>query len=252
MSVMLKKPAAADALRQARIDLAAALHLAVRFDFHEGVDNHFSLAVPGDGERYLINPNRIHWSELRASDLLLLDGDGKLIAGAAPPEPTAFFIHGRIHKANKRATCVLHAHTPYATAIACVAGGRLEPVSQTVMKFWNDVAYDDEYNGLVLDESEGDRIAATLGDKRILFLANHGIIVVGESVAEAFNDLYYLERACQLQVRATQMGRPLRPIPKAIADVTSSQMQAEKTDQAEMHFAALKRLLDRDGAGYAE
>jgi ribulose-5-phosphate 4-epimerase/fuculose-1-phosphate aldolase len=251
MTVALKRQAAAeDALREARVDLAAALHLAVKFDYHEGVDNHFSLAVPGD--RYLINPNRIHWSELRASDLLLLDTKGQLIEGASPPEPTAFFIHGAIHKANPRARCVLHTHMPYATALTLLAGGRLEPVSQTAMKFWNDIAYDDLYQGLVLDEAEGDRIAAALGQKRILFLANHGVIVVGRSVAEAFNDLYYLERAAQLQVLAGQMGKPLRPIPLDIADVTSRQMQAETTEQAEMHFAALKRILDREGSIYAE
>jgi ribulose-5-phosphate 4-epimerase/fuculose-1-phosphate aldolase len=240
------------AVTEARIDLAAALRMAARLGLSEGVCNHFSLAVPGTSDRFLINPDRIHWSELRASDMLMVDPDGNLIEGSRPPEPTAFFIHSRIHRANPRAACVLHTHMPHATALTALSGGRIEWVSQTSLKFWNDVGYDDEYNGLVLDDREGDRICAALGDKRVLFLANHGAIVVGRTVAEAFDDLYYLERACQLQVLAMHTGRPLRHIPREICQATNAQMNAEKSVAANAHFTALKRLLETDGPDFRQ
>jgi ribulose-5-phosphate 4-epimerase/fuculose-1-phosphate aldolase len=241
----------ADPVRQARIDLAASLRWAVRLGLHEGVCNHFSLKVPGTEDQFLINPNRMHWQEVRASDLVVIDPDGKLISGAAPPEPTAFFIHSAIHRRNRRAACVLHSHMPNATALTVAQGGRVEWVSQNAMRFLDDIAYDDVYNGLVLDTEEGDRICAALDDKRILFLANHGVIVIGETVAEAFDDLYYLERTCELQILAMQTGRPLRRIPRAIAEATHRQIAAEHRESAEAHFAALKRLLDKEGADYA-
>ena len=202
--------------------------------------------------QFLINPNRMHWLEVRASDLVVIDPDGNLVVGSSPPEPTAFFIHGAIHRANKRTACVLHTHMPYATALTDVQGGRVEWVSQNAMRFYDDIAYDDEYNGVVLDHGEGDRIARALGDKRILFLANHGVIIAGETVAQAFDDLYYLERTCELQVLAMQTGRPMRRIPHELARFTAKQIADERQVASEAHFDALKRLLDRDGETYAD
>src|SRR5688572_31417011 len=175
----------------ARIDLAAAFRLAVRMDLHEGVCNHFSVMLP-DG-RFLLNRYGLHWSEVSASNLLALDAAGKVLEGEGEYEKTAFYIHSRIHLANPRAICVLHTHMPYATALTLLEGGRLEMVEQNALRFHDDIAYDDEYNGLVVDNAEGDRLARVLGSKRIMFLANHGVIVVGRSVAEAFDALYYLE-----------------------------------------------------------
>lgn len=235
---------------EARIDLAAAFRLAARFGFHEGVCNHFSLAVPDEADRFLLNPYGRHWSELRASDLLVVDGGGKVIAGHGTAEATAFFIHSRIHRGNSGAACVMHTHMPHATALTTLAQGRLDWISQTSARFYDRVAYDDDYNGLVLDEAEGDRIAATLGDKNVLFLANHGVIVTGNSVAEAFDDLYYLERVCQLQILAYQTGRPLRRLTHETLRLTARQMMADE-QTARDHFAALKRVLDRDEPDYA-
>ena len=251
MAVVTQMPGT-DPARQARVDLAAALRWASRLGFSEGVCNHFSMRVPGTEDQFLINPNRVHWDEVRASDLVVIDPDGNLISGAGAPEPTAFFIHGAIHRANRRAACVLHTHMPHATALTVVQGGRVEWISQNSMRFLDDIAYDDDYNGLVLDTAEGDRIAAALGQKRILFLANHGVIIVGETVAEAFDDLYFLERTCELQVLAMQTGRPLRRIPRAIAEATHAQCAAEHRESADAHFRALKRLLDKEGADYAQ
>jgi ribulose-5-phosphate 4-epimerase/fuculose-1-phosphate aldolase len=252
MAVVLeKRKAERDALAEGGVDLAAALRLAVRFGFNEGIDNHFSLMVPGTTDRFLLNPWGFHWDEVRASDLLVVDAAGKLISGPVQPEATAFFIHSRIHRGVPHAKCVLHTHMPYATALTTLANGRIEPISQSAMRFWGHVAYDDQYNGLVLDDAEGDRLTAAIGDKRVLFLANHGVVVIGETVAHAFNDLYHLERVCQLQCIAMQTGRPLRRLTAEAIATTSKQIDAE-LENAGLHFNALKRLLDRDGSDYAE
>ena len=251
MATATQREPAADPVVAARIDLAAAFRLAARFGFHEGICNHFSLAVPGAPGRFLLNPYGRHWSELRASDLLTVDAEGKVLAGSGTAEPTAFFIHSRIHRGNRQAACVMHTHMPQATALTTLAHGRLEWISQTSAKFYDRVAYYDEYNGLALDEAEGDRICAALGDKPVLFLANHGVIVTGDTVAQAFDDLYYLERVCQLQLLAYQTGRPLRRIPEAMMRRTAQQMLTDQQSAPE-HFAALKRLLDRDEPSYAE
>ena len=137
-------------IRESRAELAAALRLAARFDLHEGIDNHFSLAVSPKGDRFLVNPYGPHWAEVTASDLLLVDGDGTVLEGALPLDPTAYHIHSRLHLQVPQARCVLHTHMPYATALTSVQGGRIEPINQNALRFWNTVAYDDSYNGLVL------------------------------------------------------------------------------------------------------
>ena len=148
------------------------------------------------------------------------------------PERTAFFIHSRIHMACPQAKCILHTHMRYATAVTMIEGGRLEPVVQSALKFFGQIAYMDDFGGLALDEDEGDRLARALGEKRILFLANHGVIVVGPSVAHAFNDLYYLEKACMAQITAMSSGRPLKRIPQQVAEYTHAQMQGDRDDQS--------------------
>ncbi|MDH3919423.1 MAG: aldolase, partial [Rhodospirillales bacterium] len=188
--------------QQARIDLAAALRLAARFEFHEGIDNHFSYSVPGMEDRFLLHPYGLHWSEVTAGDILMVDQDGGVVEGEGEVEISAFAIHSRIHRQHPRARCVLHTHMPYATALTAVEQGRLEPINQNSLRFYGDVAYDEDYGGLAHDVDEGARIAAAFGDKRVLFLANHGVIVAGETIAGAFDDLYFLERACRLQVLA--------------------------------------------------
>ena len=150
-----------------RIDLAAAFRLAVRMDLHEGVCNHFSVMLP-DGKRFLLNRYGLHWSEVTASNLLALDGEGNVLEGEGEIEKTAFYIHSRIHLANPRATCVLHTHMPYATSLTLLEGGRLEMVEQNALRFHDDIAYDDIYNGLVVDNAEGDRLARALGSKRVM------------------------------------------------------------------------------------
>jgi ribulose-5-phosphate 4-epimerase/fuculose-1-phosphate aldolase len=233
-----------------RIDLAAAFRLAVRMDLHEGVCNHFTLMLPG-GDRFLLNRYGLHWSEVTASNLLALDAGGRILEGEGAFEKTAFYIHSRIHLANPRAACVLHTHMPYATALTLLEDGRLEMVEQNALRFHNDIAYDDTYNGLVVDNAEGDRLARVLGEKRVLFLANHGVIVVGPSVAEAFDLMYYLERACRLQVLARSMNSRLRPVRPEVVRETYRMILADTPAYANAHFGALKRILDRDEADYS-
>ena len=240
-----------DARWQATVDLAGSLRSAARLGLSEGVDNHFSLLVPGSRDRFLINPHRRHWAEVRAGDLVEVDGDGRPVDGKQPPEATAFHIHSQVHWRCPHAVCVMHTHMPYATALTAIEGGRLEPVVQPALKFHGQIAYDDDYGGLALDADEGARIAGALKDRRICFLANHGVVVVGPSVAHAWNDLYYLERACQAQVLAMSTGRPLRRIRQDVAAATFEQMQSDRDDQATNHLAALKRVLDREEPDYA-
>ena len=203
--------------------------------------------MPGKSGQFLINPQGLHWSEVTPDDLVIVDGEGRHVSGKHAVEPTAFFIHGCIHKASPRAQCVLHTHMPYATALTVIEGGELAWASQNALRFYDRVAYEHAYNGLALDRAEGERMAASVRSADVLFLANHGVIVCGPSVAHAFDDLYYLERACMLQVLAH--GRPLKTVPQEIAALTRTQMDAER-QQSVLHLAALKRILDREQPGW--
>lgn len=245
-SVLLEQAA----IDQGRIDLAAALRWSARLGMNEGVCNHFSLELAPD--RYLINPQGLHWSEVGAADVLLIDGAGKVLQGRHTIEPTAFFIHSWIHRMNPRARCVLHTHMPYATALTLVEGGRLEWCNQNALRFRGRIAYDDVYNGLALDDEEGARIAAQVADADVIFMASHGVTVVGQSVAWAFDDMYYLERACMHQVLAVQAagGRPLRRVPDPLADLVGRQIAGER-QQSDMFLAAIKRMLDREQPGWS-
>ena len=235
--------------REARIDLAAALRWAARLGLSEGICNHFSLAVPGRGGHFLINPQGLHWSEVTPGDLVIVDAHGRKVAGGHSVEPTAFFIHGAIHRGRRNPNCVMHTHMPFATTLTVIQNGRVEWVSQNALKFYGRIAYDDDYNGLVLDEREGTRLCAKLDEADVLFLANHGVVVCGTTVAATFDDLYYLERACMLQVLAMGTGKPLKRVPDNVAQLTCRQM-AEESQQAVLHLQALKRMLDREAPGW--
>ena len=235
---------------EARIDLAAALRWANRLGFGEGICNHFSMEVPGRAGHFLINPQGLHWSEVTPGDLVVVDAAGRKVTGRHAVEPTAFFIDGAMHRSKPSENCVLHTHMPYATTLTVVHGGRLEWASQNALKFHGRVAYDDNYNGLALDEAEGNRMCALAKDADVLFLANHGVIVCGPTMAAAFDDLYYLERTCMLQVLAMGTGKTQRIVPERVAMMTGRQMMQD-SEQTELHFKALKRMLDRDEPGWS-
>lgn len=238
------------ALRRGRLELAAALRWAAKLGLNEGVCNHFSLEVAPD--RYLINPQGLHWSEVTAGDMLLINGRGEVIEGRHPIEPTAFFIHSWIHRTSPRAKAVLHTHMPHATALTLIDGGRLQWCNQNTLRFWGRVGYDDHYNGLALDDAEGQRIASQLQDHDVLFMASHGVTVVGPSIAWAFDDLYYLERACMHQLLAVQMaaGQPLRQVPESLCAKVGAQIASER-QQSDLFMAAIQRMLDREQPGWS-
>ena len=246
-------PTALDASeRRERTDLAAAFRLTARFGWHEAVANHFSLALDPEGRRILINPRWRHFARIRASDLLLLDvDDPDVMRRPDAPDPTAWCIHGALHRLRPEVRCVLHTHMPYATALTSLEDSRVLPIDQNCARFWGRIAYDEDYGGLALAEEEGLRMAEALGNKPVLFLKNHGVIVTGRSVAHAFDELYYLEQACRQLVLAYSTGRPLRLISDNLAARVAGEW-AEYDGFADAHFAELKALLDGDGTSYAD
>jgi ribulose-5-phosphate 4-epimerase/fuculose-1-phosphate aldolase len=230
------------ATRQLREDLALALRAAAHHGLEEGVCNHFSVALPDDTRRFLINPRGLHWGEIGADDIVLVDEKGRVLAGQHRVEPTAMFIHASVHRITGRAV-VLHTHMPYATALTLTTQRALDPcVSQGAMRFMHRIAIDEQYNGLALDWAEGERIAHAMGDKDVAFLGNHGVVVTGHSVAHAYDDLFYLERACLHQVLAMSTGKPLAPVHAALSAHVAAQIQGER-EQSDLFFEALRRML---------
>jgi ribulose-5-phosphate 4-epimerase/fuculose-1-phosphate aldolase len=229
-------------LRALRADLALALRAAAHHELGEGICNHFSVALPQRPDWFLLNPRGLHWSEVQGHDIVLIDADGRVLAGAHPVEPTAMFIHGAVHRIAGKA-CVLHTHMPYATALTLTDQRMLDTtLSQGAMRFHGRVAADADYNGLALDIGEGERIARAMQGADVVFLGNHGVIVCGERVDYAFDDLYYLERACMAQVLAMATGRPLRPLPPELAARVAAQTLGERL-QSELFFSSLRRRL---------
>src|SRR5271170_6914815 len=214
-----------EAEQRARIDLAACYRLAERFGLNEGIDNHLTLLVPGYSDRFLLPPFGMHWSEVKASDFLVVEFSGRVVSGEGSVEDTALYIHGPAHRLSPQGHCVLHTHMPYATALCMLENPRLEMAVQSALGFYEDIAYA-SYNGLAFDESEGVRLAQALGSNSVLMMGNHGATVVGANLPEAFEKLYFLERAATAQVLALSTGRPLRPIPDSVVKSTAEQMQA--------------------------
>lgn len=237
-------PTSEPSLMTLRRELAAALRLAEKLDFSEGICNHFSVVVPGKDERYLINPYGVHWSEMRPEHLLLIDGKGQVIEGEGEVEATARNIHVAGHRASARHACILHVHMPWATSLTMLKEGRLEMAHQTAVRYFDRVAYQ-SFGGIALDEDEGQRIAEAQKknpNADVFFLAHHGVTVGGPSIAVAFDDLYYLERACRQQVLAMSTGKPLAIIPEPQVRDTARQFMQVLEFQAIKHFEALMRI----------
>ena len=237
--------------RQARIDLAAAYRMACHHGLNEGVCNHFSLMLPGSEDRFLLIAYGTHCSEVRASDLVVVDLDGNLIEGEGDVEETAICLHAPVHRARPDLRCLMHTHQPNVLALAMIEDGQLEPASQNALRFSRRIAYDRDYGGVALAESEGDRVARAMDGKDILFMGNHGVMVGGGDVAKTYDDLYYLERAAMVQILAMSTGRPLQPIPPEMVAETTGQMSRDNRRRYALeHFAAIKRILDRTEPDY--
>lgn len=239
--------------RQARIDLAAAFRWTARLGMHEAVANHFSLAIDGTGTRFLINPNQMHFSRIRSSDLIVVDtSDATTLDRSNAPDPTAWGLHGGLHSRCGHARCVMHVHSTYATVLASLADSHLPPIDQNCATFYGRYAIDNDYGGLAFTE-EGQRCAALLDDpqKQVLIMGHHGVVVIGDTVADTFNRMYYFERAAKTYIQALQTGQPLRVMPHDIAAKTARQL-ADYPEQATRHLDELKAILDTEGSNYGQ
>lgn len=236
---------------RAKVDLAACFRMAARYGLEEGICNHFSAVVPGRDDLFIVNPYGYAFKELTASSLLLCDFDGNVVSGRGAPEATAFHIHAQIHKNLPRARVAFHTHMPYATALAMVEGDPLVFAGQTALKFYGRTVVDDDYQGLALDSAEGLRIASAIGDADVVFMRQHGVMVVGPTIAEAWDDLYYLERACEVQCLAMSTGRRLISVKPEIAETTARQMREGDAESARLHLESVKRILDAEEPAYA-
>ena len=245
---------AVDPVIQAKIHLAAAHRLAVFHDLEEGIDNHFTMCVPGQQDRYLVLPFGLHWSEARASDLIVFNEAGDVLEGRGSLELSARSIHAPLHRLTG-ANVVLHTHQTWALALNMLEDNRLLPGSQTAAFLTRNVAYDDGYTGLASSLSEGERLASVLGDKHIMFMKNHGVLAVGDNVGQAYRRLYKLERACRAQVLAMSTGRPLALLEETLVKKVEAPNPRNSHSQAEreaLYFAAMMRVLDREMPGYAD
>ncbi len=239
--------------RAARAELAAAFRWTARLDMHEGVANHFSLALGEDGRQFLMNPNQMHFALIRASDLLLIDADDpETMSRADAPDPTAWGLHGALHRMVPHARCAMHVHSIHATVLASLADPTLPPIDQNTAAFFNRVAVDPDYGGLAFEE-EAERACGHLRDpsRKVLVMANHGVMVVGDSVADTFNRLYYFERAAETYIKALWTGRPLNRLSDAIAEKTAAEMEGYP-EAAGKHLTAIMTLLDREGADFRD
>lgn len=245
---------AIDPVTQARIQLAAAHRLAVLDDLDEGIDNHFTVTVPGREGQYLILPFGLHWSEARASDMIVFDESGKTLEGEGVVELSAQCIHAPIHRITG-ARVVLHTHQTWAVALNMLKDNRLLPANQTAAFFHGHIAYDEHYCGTADFLSEGERLAAVMGDKYIVFMKNHGVLVTGDTIAQAYRRLYKLERVCRTQVLAMGAGRPLEVLSEDIVANVQLPPVNDRHSRAErerLYFEAMMRVLDRELPGYAD
>ena len=243
-----------DAITEAKIHLAAALRLAVLHQLEEGIDNHFTVEVPGRPGQYLILPFGFHWSEARASDMVVFDERGATLEGQGKVELSAYCIHAPIHRITGKKV-VMHTHQTWALALNMLKDNRLIPATQTAAFFHGIVAYDDHYDGTADFPSEGERLASLMGDKSIVFMKNHGILVAGDTVAQAYRRLYKMERVCRNQILALSTGRPLEVLSQEVIDKVLAPAPDETHPTAErerLFFEAMMRVLDRENPGYRD
>ena len=234
--------------QQLREDLACAFRWSARLNMHEGIANHFSAAINTQGTQFLVNPYGKHFSKICASDLIVLDVNHPPGSSDEDVDQTAYCIHGSIHKNNAKARCVLHLHPKYSTALSAVKDPIIPPIDQTTMRFYNRVAFDDGYNGMGVG-NEAERLSKTIGNKSVLLLGQHGVITIGESIASAFDILFYFERACETLFLALSTGKELNIATHEVAEKTAQQWEAYP-GSANKHFNALKEILNEEEPDY--
>ena len=245
---------AVDPILLSKIHLAAAHRMAVLHELEEGIDNHFTVTLPGRDDRYLILPFGLHWSEARASDMIVWDESGATLEGEGVVELSAQCIHAPIHRVTG-ARVVLHTHQTWALALNMLQNNRLLPANQTAAFFHDRIAYDDNYMGTADTLEEGERLAKLMGDKHVMFMKNHGVLVVGDTVAQAYRRIYKLERVCRTQMLALAAGQPIEILPEAIVRQVQAPAPDDRHSRSErdrLFFEAMMRVLDRELPGYAD
>ena len=236
-----------------RVDLAAAFRWTARLNMHEAVANHFSLAINDAGTRFLMNPNQVHFARIKASDLIVVDAnDPDTLTGPNAPDATAWGLHGGMHRHCPHARCAMHVHSIHATVLASLADSSLPPIDQNSATFFNRYVIDDHYGGLAFAQ-EGKRCAQLLTDprKKVLIMGNHGVMIIGNTVAETFNRLFYFERAAETYIRALQTGQPLRVLSDEVAEKAARELE-EYPGQSTRHLNELKAILDDEGSNYSQ
>lgn len=240
---------------QARVDLAAAHRMCVMHGMQEGIFNHLTYTVPGTTDRYYQIPFGMHWSEVSASSFMEVGFDGELKRGEGEVERSCYAIHAPIHRKVARAKAVFHTHMPFASALTRLEDPKIKPIGQTEGIMMRKTGYDMDYTGPAFDPEEGERLAEIIGNHKVLFMSNHGIATVTDSIAEAFDLLYYAERVAQVQLYAMWTGQKLLEMPKSILERTmnvGSGQQFKHGKPHDYHFRALKRMLDRKEPDYKD
>ena len=197
-------------INELKHDLAAAFRWTARLNMNEGIANHFSVCLPNSNDFY-VNGSGLHFSKIKASDLVLVKQDDFKDLKNKPElvDPTALNIHGTIHKKVPHAKCILHVHSKYATALSCLKDPTLPPIDQNTMRFYNRISHYGEY-GRHGFEDESEKMARSIGNQHILLLANHGILTAAPTIAQAFDDLFYFEKACETYLTALSTGKKLK------------------------------------------
>jgi len=237
---------------RARVDLAAAYRLVADYGWDDLVFTHISARVPGPEHHFLINPYGMMFEEITASSLVKVDLEGNIVMESDYSiNPAGFTIHSAVHAAREDAICVMHLHTDNGIAVSAQETGLL-PISQQALFVLASLGYHD-YEGLALNDEEKPRLVADLGKKTFLILRNHGLLTVGQSVADTFLSMFLLERACRIQILAQSGGSKLVPIPDAIlAQIPAQEAVVTKGGRGQLAWPGLLRRLDRIGSNYRD
>jgi ribulose-5-phosphate 4-epimerase/fuculose-1-phosphate aldolase len=224
-------PPMTEAEARTRHDLAALYRLIAHFRMTDLIDTHISARIPGTPDHFLINRYGVLFHEMQPSDLVKIDPTGRAVEdlrdGAQRVNVAGFTIHSAIHMARHDLACVIHTHTADGIAVSCQEEGLL-PISQHALKFYGRIGYHG-YEGIALDLDERERLVASLGRHRVMILRNHGLMAAGRTIAEAFLNIYFLERACQAQIKALSGGRKLSNPPAAVCERTSGQFDRNES-----------------------
>lgn len=235
-------------LDEARRDMAAIFRWTAREHLHEGVSNHFSFAVSDDGQHFLMNPFGIHFSKMKASDLILVDANNLAEDLQQVIDPTAWAIHGAMHRNNPQARCIVHLHSHYATALSALADPTLPAIDQTSCRFHNRVALDTGFDGMGLGD-EAERLSTLLGSKQMMMMGSHGLMTVGTNPAQAFDLAYHYERGCRTYLTALASGMMLNVLSDEVAEKTAQQWENYEGGFTK-HLLAIRAILDEEEPEY--